>query len=203
MGRRSVSWRARRPLVMSGIRRRAPRGLMLATDWAGASILRYQSNWSCGLHHFRPVRHRRRLSQPPINKALRLDKGTARPRARCYGKPPAHGSLDAVVGGNEKRGIFPAEHAHCRTMGQTDDFTDPAMAWESLDIIEIAPRSWRISYAAIAFPRIRDSAKGGLPRWRNRDDGKPQMSRCSSSVLTVKVCGFVDDGRDIWFADRS
>ena len=60
------------------------------------------------------------------------------------------------------------------------------MAWLSLEIIEIAPRSCRTSSAAIVSARMRLSAKAtssGIARsrwWQTMS-----MSRCSSSVLTV------------------
>ena len=41
------------------------------------------------------------LVETSINKALRLDQITARAASPLFWKPPAHGSLDAVVGGNK------------------------------------------------------------------------------------------------------
>lgn len=64
------------------------------------------------------------------------------------------------------------------------------MAWESELMIEMAPRSCRMSSAAMVEGRIRDSAKArssgtcGLRWWQTIS-----MSRCSSTVLTV--CGRV------------
>jgi hypothetical protein len=70
------------------------------------------------------------------------------------------------------------------------------MACESLLIIEMAPRSWRMSSAAMVSPRIRLSAKArssgrrGFRWWQTMS-----MSRCSSTVFTVcGRVGFVDDG---------
>ena len=60
------------------------------------------------------------------------------------------------------------------------------MAWESEPIIEIAPRSWRMSSAAMVDGRIRLSAKArssgmvGFRWWQTMS-----MSRCSSMVFTV------------------
>ena len=70
------------------------------------------------------------------------------------------------------------------------------IAWLSLDIMLIAPRSCRMSSAAMVSPRIRLSAKAtsstiSRSRWWQTIN----MSRCSSRVLTVKGrVGFVDDG---------
>ena len=64
------------------------------------------------------------------------------------------------------------------------------MAWESEEMIEMAPRSCRMSSAAMVEGLIRDSAKArssgtdGLRWWQTIS-----MSRCSSMVLTV--CGRV------------
>ena len=46
------------------------------------------------------------LVETSINKALRLDHATARAASPLFWKPPAHGSLDAVVGGNESAEYF-------------------------------------------------------------------------------------------------
>jgi hypothetical protein len=71
------------------------------------------------------------------------------------------------------------------------------MAWESEEMIEIAPRSWRMSSAPMVDGRIRDSANArssgtaGLRWWHTIS-----MSRCSSVVLTVKGrVGLVELGR--------
>mmetsp|Transcript_2676 Transcript_2676/g.7313 ORF Transcript_2676/g.7313 Transcript_2676/m.7313 type:complete len:235 (-) Transcript_2676:1722-2426(-) len=71
------------------------------------------------------------------------------------------------------------------------------IAWLSLETIEIAPVSCKMSSAAIVSDRIRDSAKAtssGMveSRWWHT----MSMSRCSSIVLTVKGrVGFVELGR--------
>jgi hypothetical protein len=60
------------------------------------------------------------------------------------------------------------------------------IAWLSEAMIEKAPRSWRMSSAAMVSRRMRDSAKAtssGIERerwWQTMS-----MSRCSSSVFTV------------------
>jgi hypothetical protein len=70
------------------------------------------------------------------------------------------------------------------------------MACESDDIMEMAPRSWSTSSAAMVSARIRDSAKAtssGMLRdkwWHTIN-----ISRCSSKVLRVYGrVGFVEDG---------
>mmetsp|Transcript_90292 Transcript_90292/g.264131 ORF Transcript_90292/g.264131 Transcript_90292/m.264131 type:complete len:326 (-) Transcript_90292:949-1926(-) len=63
-------------------------------------------------------------------------------------------------------------------------------------MMEIAPRSCRMSSAAMVSPRMRDSAKAmssgmSLLRWWQT----MSMSRCSSMVFTVKgLVGFVEEG---------
>ncbi|CAM5468805.1 hypothetical protein SFUMM280S_02909 [Streptomyces fumanus] len=60
------------------------------------------------------------------------------------------------------------------------------MAWESEEMIDIAPRSCSTSSAPMVEGRMRDSAKArssgtaGLRWWQTIS-----MSRCSSTVLTV------------------
>jgi hypothetical protein len=60
------------------------------------------------------------------------------------------------------------------------------MAWESDEMIEKAPRSWRMSSAAMVSLRIRESAKAtssgidGSRWWQTMS-----ISRCSSTVLIV------------------
>ena len=71
------------------------------------------------------------------------------------------------------------------------------IAWESDDIMLMAPRSCSTSSAAIVSARMRDSANArssgifGFRWWQTIS-----MSRCSSMVLTVNgIVGFVDEGR--------
>src|SRR5258706_5606370 len=70
------------------------------------------------------------------------------------------------------------------------------MAWESEDIMLKAPRSCRISSAAMVSLRMRDSAKAtssaiaGSRWWQTIS-----MSRCSATVLTVYgIVGLVEEG---------
>jgi arylformamidase len=78
---------------------------MLATDWPGfdASLpkdLVIAAYAISGLFDLGP------LVETSINKALRLDPATARAASPLFWQPPAHGSLDAVVGGNESAEYF-------------------------------------------------------------------------------------------------
>ena len=73
---------------------------MLATDWKtyDASLppqLVSSAYAISGLFELEP------LVPTSINKALGLDQATARAASPLFWKPPPHGSLDAVVGGNE------------------------------------------------------------------------------------------------------
>jgi arylformamidase len=78
---------------------------MLATDWQALDpslpkqpvIAAYTIS---GLFDLAP------LVETSINKALRLDRETAKAASPLFWKPPAHGSLDAVVGGNESAEYF-------------------------------------------------------------------------------------------------
>ncbi len=73
------------------------------------------------------------------------------------------------------------------------------MAWESDPIMEMAPRSWSTSSAAMVLARIRLSAKArssgtrGFRWWQTMS-----MSRCSSTVFTVwGMVGLVEEGRTL------
>jgi len=46
------------------------------------------------------------LVETSINGALKLDKASAKAASPLFWKPPAYGSLDAVVGGNESAEYF-------------------------------------------------------------------------------------------------
>ena len=76
------------------------------------------------------------------------------------------------------------------------------IAWLSLDIMLIAPRSCRMSSAAMVSPRMRLSAKATssgmfVSRWWQTIS----MSRCSSSVLTVYGrVGLVELGQHVRLA---
>ena len=71
------------------------------------------------------------------------------------------------------------------------------IAWLSLDIMLIAPRSCSTSSAAIVSPRMRLSANAtSSGRFLSRWWQTISMSRCSSSVFTVYGrVGFVELGR--------
>ena len=81
-----------------------------------------------------------------------------------------------------------ARRASCARSARCGVITSPTrpIAWLSLDIMLIAPRSCSTSSAAIVSPRMRLSANATssgmfLSRWWQTIS----MSRCSSSVLTV------------------
>jgi arylformamidase len=78
---------------------------MLATDWTAfdASLPRNLVSAACaisGLFDLPP------LVGTSINRALRLDQASAQTASPLFWNPPAHGSLDAVVGGNESAEYF-------------------------------------------------------------------------------------------------
>jgi arylformamidase len=90
-----------RPLVMSGHSAGGHlSACMLATDWTAfdpvlPDDLVVAAYAISGLFDLVP------LVETSINKALRLDQDTAKAASPLFWKPPAHGSLDAVVGGAE------------------------------------------------------------------------------------------------------
>jgi len=95
-----------RPLVMSGHSAGGHlAACMLAMDWRALDpslpkqliIAAYTIS---GLFDLAP------LVETSINKALRLDQATAKAASPLFWKIPTHGSLDAVVGGNESREYF-------------------------------------------------------------------------------------------------
>jgi arylformamidase len=95
-----------RPLVMSGHSAGGHlAACMLATDWqAFDPVLPKQLVMAAytisGLFDLVP------LVETSINKALRLDQETAKAVSPLFWKAPTHGSLDAVVGGNESAEYF-------------------------------------------------------------------------------------------------
>jgi arylformamidase len=95
-----------RPLVMSGHSAGGHlAACMLATDWqAFDAVLPKQlviaAYTISGLFDLVP------LVETSINKALRLDQQTAKAVSPLFWKTPTHGSLDAVVGGNESAEYF-------------------------------------------------------------------------------------------------
>jgi arylformamidase len=90
-----------RPLVMSGHSAGGHlAACMLATDWPAldASLpenVVLAAYAISGLFDLEP------LVGTSLNGALRLDRPSARAASPLFWKPPGHGSLDAVVGGNE------------------------------------------------------------------------------------------------------
>ena len=90
-----------RPLVMSGHSAGGHlAACMLATDWPAldASLpenVVLAAYAISGLFDLEP------LVETSLNRALRLDRPSARAVSPLFWKPPGHGSLDAVVGGNE------------------------------------------------------------------------------------------------------
>jgi arylformamidase len=95
-----------RPLVMSGHSAGGHlAACMLAADWqaldpALPKQLVLAAYTISGLFDLVP------LCETSINKALRLDQASARTASPLFWKTPAHGSLDAVVGGNESAEYF-------------------------------------------------------------------------------------------------
>jgi arylformamidase len=78
---------------------------LLATDWAAVDAALPKNLVSAayaisGLFDLPP------LVTTSINNALRLDPASARVASPLFAAPPAHGSLDAVVGGNESAEYF-------------------------------------------------------------------------------------------------
>ena len=95
-----------RPLVVSGHSAGGHlAACMLATDWRGfdASLPQHLVTAAfaiSGLFDLRP------LVKTSINNALRLDDAAAKAASPLFWKPPAQGSLDAVVGENESAEYF-------------------------------------------------------------------------------------------------
>ena len=95
-----------RPLVMSGHSAGGHlAACMLATDWQALDPslpkqLVMAAYTISGLLDLAP------LVETSINKALRLDQATAKAASPLFWKIPTHGSLDAVVGGNESSEYF-------------------------------------------------------------------------------------------------
>jgi len=99
-----------RPLVVSGHSAGGHlAACMLATDWRaldgtlpeGLVTAAYAIS---GLFDLRP------LVTTSINNALKLDDASARAASPLFWKPPAHGTLDAVVGGQESAEYFRQSH---------------------------------------------------------------------------------------------
>ena len=101
-----------RPLVMSGHSAGGHlAACMLATDWPAFDAFLpenvvFAAYAISGLFDLEP------LVETSLNRALRLDRPSARAVSPLFWKPPGHGSLDAVVGGNESAEF----HRQSRTM---------------------------------------------------------------------------------------
>jgi arylformamidase len=95
-----------RPLVVSGHSAGGHlAACMLATDWRAIDASLPEAPVTAayaisGLFELGP------LVRTSINNALKLDDATAEAASPLFWKPPAHGSLDAVVGGNESAEYF-------------------------------------------------------------------------------------------------
>jgi arylformamidase len=95
-----------RPLVVSGHSAGGHlAACLLATDWRAfdaslPSDLVVAAYAISGLFDLVP------MIETSINNALRLDKATARAASPLFWQPPDHGSLDAIVGGNESAEYF-------------------------------------------------------------------------------------------------
>jgi arylformamidase len=95
-----------RPLVMSGHSAGGHlAACLLATDWRALDAalpdgLVTAAYTISGLFDLRP------LVSTSINNALKLDDASAKAASPLFWKPPARGSLDAVVGGNESAEYF-------------------------------------------------------------------------------------------------
>jgi arylformamidase len=95
-----------RPLIMSGHSAGGHlAACMLATDWRTLDRslpeeLVTAAYAISGLFDLRP------LVPTSINSALKLDDASAKSASPVFWKPPAHGTLDAVVGGNESAEYF-------------------------------------------------------------------------------------------------
>ena len=174
------------------------------------------------------IAHRRRGDHPALDDHRRLDAEERRlpqhqvgqladlDRADLVRDAVGDGRVDRVLGdvaldaevvvaaagvlGQRRR----AAASSCARSARSAMITSPTrpMACESRDIMLIAPRSCRMSSAAIVSRRMRDSAKAtssgiaGSRWWQTIS-----MSRCSSRVLTVYGrVGLVDDGSTLRLA---
>jgi arylformamidase len=104
-----------RPLVISGHSAGGHLAACLfATDWQSLDVslpkeLVIAAYAISGLFDLVP------LVETSINKALQLDQASAKAASPLFWRPPAHGSLDAVVGGEESAEYF----RQSRTMTET------------------------------------------------------------------------------------
>ncbi len=111
---------------------------MLATDWPAydASLPRDLVTAAyaiSGLFDLVP------LVGTSINKAMRLDETTASAVSPLFWKPPAHGSIDAVVGGNESAEYFRQSHSIVDGWGATGLATRFGVVPDANHFTAIAP----------------------------------------------------------------
>ena len=131
--------RAGRPLVISGHSAGGHlAACLLATDWPAfdASLLQdlvIAAYSISGLFDLGP------LVETSINKPLHLDFTTARAASPLFWKPPARGSLDAVVGETESAEYFRQSHAIVDAWGATGLATRFATVPGANHITAIAP----------------------------------------------------------------
>ena len=117
-----------RPLVVSGHSAGAHlAACLLATDWRAfdrslPEELVTAAYAISGLFDLRP------LVKTSINNALKLDDASAKAVSPLFWKPPARGTLDAVVGGNESAEYFRQSRTIVDAWGATDIATSYATA---------------------------------------------------------------------------
>jgi arylformamidase len=128
-----------RPLVLSGHSAGGHlAACMLATDWQALDpSLRKQLVLAAytisGLFDLVP------LVETSINKALRLDQASARTISPLFWKPPDHGSLDAVVGGNESEEYFRQSRTMVEQWGEAGVVTRFGVVADANHFTAIAP----------------------------------------------------------------
>jgi arylformamidase len=111
---------------------------MLATDWPAYDAtlpkdLVTAAYAISGLFDLGP------LVGTSINKAMRLDEATARAVSPLFWKPPARGSIDAVVGGNESAEYFRQSHSIVDGWGATGLATRFGVVPDANHFTAIAP----------------------------------------------------------------
>jgi len=79
------------------------------------------------------------LVETSINKALGLDQDTARAASPLFWQPPAHGSLDAVVGGAESAEYFRQSRTIVDTWGAAGVATTFGTVADANHFTAIAP----------------------------------------------------------------
>ena len=128
-----------RPLVMSGHSAGGHlAACMLATDWTALEPALRKDIVAAvysisGLFDLVP------LVETSINKALGLDQDTARAASPLFWQPPAHGSLDAVVGGAESAEYFRQSRTIVDTWGAAGVATTFGTVADANHFTAIAP----------------------------------------------------------------